>query len=96
VPPQLPSPAALVAITGAAEIAGGLGLLWQPTRRLAAAGLIALLLAVFPANIYAAVTGMEISGRAVPQWLLWLRLPLQPVLIGWVYLACWKHRKHPR
>jgi uncharacterized membrane protein len=90
VPPQLPAPRALVAISGVAEILGGIGILWRPTRRAAAAGLIALLLAVFPANIYAAAAGMEIGGRAVPTWLLWARLPLQPLLIAWVYIACWK------
>jgi uncharacterized membrane protein len=93
VPPQLPRPEALVAISGVAEIAGGLGILWQPTRRIAAAGLIALLVAVFPANIYAAVTGMEIGDRAVPQWLLWVRLPLQPLFIAWVYVACCRGKK---
>jgi uncharacterized membrane protein len=96
VPPGLPSASALVAISGAAEIAGALGILWPRTRRFAAAGLIALLVAVFPANIYAAVAGMEISGRGVPQWLLWARLPMQPLLIAWVYVACWKNGEHPR
>jgi uncharacterized membrane protein len=90
VPPQLPSPTALVFISGAAEIAGGIGILWQPTRRLAAAGLIVLLLAVFPANIYAAIAGMEVGGRAVPSWLLWARLPIQPLLIAWVYAAAFR------
>lgn len=92
VPPWLPAPGLLVAISGIAEIAGGLGILWPPTRRLAATGLIVLLIAVFPANIYAAIAGMEIGGRAVPRWLLWIRLPLQVVLIAWVYLACRKKR----
>jgi uncharacterized membrane protein len=85
VPPFLPWPAALVILSGVAEIAGGLGILGPRTRRLAGWGLIALLLAVFPANIYAAFAGMEIGGRAIPAWMLWARLPLQAVLIAGVY-----------
>jgi len=95
-PPFLPRPAALVFISGAAEIAGGLGILWPPTRMLAAIGLIALLVAVFPANIYAALHGMEIGGRVVPSWILWARLPIQPLLIAWVYFAGWRRREVPR
>jgi uncharacterized membrane protein len=79
VPPFLPWPAALVAISGAAEIAGALGLLTMKWRRLAAYGLVALLIAVFPANIYMAVNHMM-----APAWALWARLPLQFLLIWWV------------
>jgi uncharacterized membrane protein len=52
IPPSLPMPALLVAISGVAEIAGGAGLLIRRLRRLASIGLILLLIAVFPANIY--------------------------------------------
>ena len=79
-PPYLPQPRALVLISGAAEIAGGLGLLVPQLRRYAAWGLIALLVAVFPANVYMAQEG--IMG---PPWALWARLPMQAVLIWWVY-----------
>ena len=85
VPAFLPAPKALVYISGAAEIAGGLGILFRATRRAAGVGLIALLIAVFPANVYAALHGMEIGGRAVPEWMLWVRLPLQPMLVALVY-----------
>jgi uncharacterized membrane protein len=85
IPPSLPWPLALVYISGAAEIVCGIGVLFARTRRLAAIGLLLLLIAVFPANIYAALAGMEIGGRAVPRWLLWLRLPLQLVFIAWVW-----------
>lgn len=95
-PPALPWPEALVYISGAAELAGALGILFRGTRRFAAAGLIALLVAVFPANIFAALHGMQISGWDVPEWLLWARLPLQAVLIAWVYLACWRADGSPR
>ena len=84
-PPFLPWPEALVYISGVAEIAGGVGILFRRTRWAAAVWLIALLVAVFPANVYGALHGMELGGRAVPAWLLWTRLPLQAVLIAWVY-----------
>src|SRR5580692_9212259 len=54
VPPPLPSPALLVVISGVAEIAGGLGVLIPATRKAAGIGLVALLIAVFPANVYMA------------------------------------------
>jgi uncharacterized membrane protein len=54
VPPALPAPRLLVAVSGVAEIAGGVGLLVPKLRRPAGYGLIALLIAVFPANVYMA------------------------------------------
>ncbi len=83
-PPGLPWPEALNLISGAAEILGGLGLLWKSTRRLAGWGLIALLLAIFPANIYVAIQG-EMPGMDVSPLTLWLRLPFQAVFIAWVW-----------
>jgi uncharacterized membrane protein len=84
IPPALPSPGALVAISGAAEIAGAIGL-WVPAvRRPAALGLIALLFAVFPANVYMAVEHERFAAVA-PAWLLYFRLPLQVVLLAWVW-----------
>ena len=85
IPPSFPSPAALVAISGVCEIAGGLGLGVPPLRRAAAFGLIALLVAVFPANIY-----MVVHPEQFPEfktWVLWVRLPLQAVFIGWVWFV---------
>ena len=83
-PPVLPWPLALICISGGAEILGGLGVLLPATRRLAGWGLILLLFAVFPANIYAALHGMG----AIPSWILWARLPFQLVFIAWVYWSC--------
>ncbi len=80
-PPALPWPLALVHISGVAEILGGLGVLVPSTRKPAGWGLIALLIAVFPANIYAAVHG----AGSIPPWILWARLPFQIVFIAWVY-----------
>ncbi|MDQ6809655.1 MAG: DoxX family membrane protein [Verrucomicrobiota bacterium] len=87
VPSYLPWRPQLVTVSGVAEILGGLGLLFRPTHRVAAVGLIALLVSVFPANVEALRTGMSIAGHAVPSWALWARLPLQLVLIWWVYLS---------
>ncbi|MDE0882554.1 MAG: hypothetical protein OSB21_08175 [Myxococcota bacterium] len=80
VPPFLPWPLALVLISGFFEIAGGLGLFLKATRRFAAWGLVALLIAVFPANIYMAVSEVYIEGMSRQPWLLWARLPLQFLL----------------
>lgn len=82
-PPYIPMPEAMVIISGIAEIIFGLGLLFDQSRSYAAWGIIALLIAVFPANIYMATSG---KFKKIPQPLLWLRLPLQIVLIWWAYL----------
>jgi uncharacterized membrane protein len=83
-PPYFPAPRLLVAVSGAAEIAGGIGLLLRPWRRAAGWGLIALLLAVFPANIYM----VQHSGQFhFAPWVLWARLPLQAVFMAWVWFA---------
>src|SRR5271168_1666656 len=80
VPPGAGDPATVVAVSGVAEIAGGVGVLLVPTRRAAGWGLIALLLAVFPANLHMAVNPEQIPGMKIPRALLWLRLPLQPLM----------------
>lgn len=84
-PPQLPFPRALIFLSGAAEIAGGIGIWLPPTRKLAAWGLTALLVAVFPANLYSLQSGLKIGDWQAPQWVLWARLPLQIPLIWWVW-----------
>ena len=85
-PPYLPWHEGLIIVSGIAEIAGGLGILIPKMRRLAGWGLIALLVAVFPANVQVALHGWP--GAQIPQWTLWARLPLQGVLIAWVYWVC--------
>lgn len=62
VPPALPAPELLVTITGVLELAGALGLLLPPTTAWAGAGLALLLLAMFPANVYAATSGILLDG----------------------------------
>ena len=83
VPPFLPVPRLLVLMSGIAEILGGFGLLLPFTRRWAAWSLVLLLLAVFPANIYTAVSHVPFPGIFGQSWLQWLRLPLQIPLILW-------------
>ncbi len=85
VPPQLPAPVALVYISGLFEILGGIGLLIPALSVLAAWGLIALFIAVFPANINQAFNSIPIDGIPHHPWLYWVRLPFQAVLIAWAY-----------
>lgn len=83
-PPYLPWHLAMVLISGAGEIIGGLGLLVPQTRRPAAWGLVALLIAVFPANLYMATNPMESGTVSIAPILRWGRLPLQLPLIWWL------------
>ena len=70
-------------IVRVAEICGGVGMLVPALRRVAGIGLIALLLAVFPANVYMAVDAARFAAVG-PAWVFWLRLPLQFLLIWFV------------
>jgi uncharacterized membrane protein len=85
VPPYLPAPGLLVAVSGVAEIAGGIGLLVPSLRRMAGVGLILLLIAVFPANVemLRQARAREVSWLA--ESLLWARLPVQALLIWWAW-----------
>ena len=85
VPPGLGDPATLVRDSGVAEIAGGVGVLLPRTRRLAGLGLIALLAAVFPANVYMALNPAKFA--KIPAWALYARLPLQPLMMWWAWRA---------
>lgn len=89
-PSALPAPLALVYVSGAAEICGGIGLLIPGVRRAAAWGLLLLLVAVFPANINMAVNEIYLDPMAREPWILWARLPFQFVfaaVVYWVGLA---------
>ena len=83
-PPWLPWPEAMNVISGVAEILGGVGMLIPQTRRWAGWGLIALLIAVFPANLHVAMQG-QMEGLDVSPTMLWLRLPFQAVFIALVW-----------
>ena len=82
VPPYFPHALTLVYVTGFAEIIGAIGLLVQQSRRLAAGGLVVLLIAVFPANINMALHPEEFRDIASGPF-FWFRLPLQFVYIAW-------------
>ncbi|MBD2035212.1 DoxX family protein [Leptolyngbya sp. FACHB-321] len=92
VPPQLPYPLELVYISGFFEILGGIGLLIPLVSVAAAWGLIALFIAVFPANINMAVNNIKLEGIPHSPVLYWARLPLQAVLITWA----WWYTRKPR
>ena len=83
-PPWLPWHLELVYISGFVELAGAIGLLMPRLARPAALGLALLLLAVFPANLHAALTGGQATGMPSAPWYLWLRLPFQAVYIAWL------------
>ena len=85
-PPYLPWHQALVLVSGAAEVLGGVGLLVPWTRRAAAWGLVLLLIAVMPANVYMATAHVAAPGVMGESWAQWLRLPLQAPLIWWAWL----------
>ena len=97
VPPIFPYPLALAYLSGIVEIALGIGVLFSRTRKLAAWGLVALLVAIFPANVYMAITDVTVTGvfgttLDPSPTVRWGRLPLQAVLICW---AWWYTRPMP-
>jgi len=85
VPAYLPAHPEIVLISGAAEIVGGVGVAFERTRPAAGIWLALLLLAVFPANVNMAVNSERFASIAPA--LLWLRLPLQGLLIWWAIRA---------
>jgi uncharacterized membrane protein len=94
-PPWIPQPIAGIVISGVAELLGALGLL-VPIREVQLAagwGLLLLLVAVFPANIYMAVAHVQVHGFPAENWMSWARLPLQPLLM---LLVSWAAGIWPR
>lgn len=87
VPPALPWPELLVTLTGVLELAGAAALLHRRTAPWAAAGLAALLLAMFPANVYAAVAGLSLGGS--PAMALLPRTLLQIVFLAATVAVMW-------
>jgi len=87
VPPYIPWHLAMVQISGVCELAGGVALLIPRLRRAAAWGIVALLIAVFPANIYMVTDPVAAGAASLSPVLLWGRLPLQFVFIWWVLWA---------
>jgi uncharacterized membrane protein len=84
-PPALPWHRELVYLSGALEIAGGIGLLVPRTRRAAGIGLVLLLIAVWPANLQMLLNARAAGASAASQAALLLRLPLQLLLMVWVW-----------
>jgi uncharacterized membrane protein len=92
-PPWIPAPIACIIVSGIAELAGGIGLLIpvREIQRAAGWGLLLLLVAVFPANIYMAAAHIQVHGFPPHNWISWARLPLQPLLmlaVSWA-VAIW-------
>lgn len=90
IPEPLPRGLWVVYLTGVLEIAGAIGLLIPQFRRVAAICLIFLLLAMFPANVNAALNGIPFRGRAATS--LWLRLPMQ---VFFIWMLWWTSIKKP-
>ena len=87
IPPPFTGSLALIYLTGLLEIAGGLGVLTPPLRAPAAWSLAALMVVLFPANIYAALGGVTLGGQPVTP--LWIRGPLQ---LFWIATLLWVAR----
>ncbi len=95
-PPWLPYPLAMVYLSGLLEIAGGIGVLVPALRKAAGIGLIALLIAVFPANVQMLANAISAGESTLYITLLFLRLPLQPLMIVWIYRAAVRTRVAPQ
>lgn len=92
-PSYLPAPWRLVIASGIFEMLGGIGVLFPRLRRISGIGLIALLVAVFPVNIHMYLT---LASSQKWTWLgvaLLIRLPLQFLLIYWIYRATFRARR---
>jgi len=92
-PDYLPRHQLLVWLSGVAEVVCGLLIFIPRMRNLARWSLLALLVAIFPANLHMALN--QARYPMIPGWLLWLRLPLQGVLMAWVWwLTAWPRSKN--
>jgi uncharacterized membrane protein len=83
VPPSVPNPEFMVTFTGICEVLGGVGLLVPHTRRIAAAALIVLMLAVLPANIHAAQAGVTLRGAPATPIIPRVALQLLFIALFW-------------
>lgn len=89
IPPPIPFKTAIVYITGVLEIAGAIGI-WTRLERQAAWGLMLLVISIFPANIYTALTGVVIEGQSTNAKYLIVRVPFEILLVAWIYGASGK------
>jgi uncharacterized membrane protein len=79
-PPWVPRLRALVSCTGVCEVLGAIGILIPSLRHVAGIALILLFIALLPANVHAAKTGLTLRGKPVTP--LWIRVPMQVLFIG--------------
>ena len=93
IPPPLTGALWVIYVTGALEMAGGVGLLLSRWRRLAGICLALLLVAMFPANIYAAMNGVTLGGE--PASALWWRAPLQLLWLGLLWWSSIRRSGRP-
>ena len=80
-PPYIPFPKAMVLWSGVAEIGLGIGLLFNSTKNTSIFGIVAMLVVFFTVHIH--MLQSEKASKGVPKWFLWLRIPLQFILIWW-------------
>jgi uncharacterized membrane protein len=92
IPPFLPWRQEALYITGIFEFLGGIGLLIPRFQRVAAWGLVALLIAIFPANVYQAVKNIHLGGITDYHLYHWIRLPFQAIFIWWALWSTSKKR----
>ena len=92
IPAPLPNDLWVIYLTGLFEIAGAVGLLIPRTRKLAGICLVLLLVALFPANVYAALNDIPLRGEAATP--LWIRTPMQLLYIGMLWWTSIK--AHPK
>lgn len=83
IPQYFPNPKLLNILSGVTEIVLGIALCIPVVSHYAAVGIIALLIAVFPANVFMLTN--DLAGLGLPKWMRIIRLPLQIVLILWAY-----------
>ena len=89
-PPFVPRHREAVVVSGVAEIAGAAAMIPAQSRQLARWWLIGVLVAVFPANVHMAISPEQVRRLdldRIPRWALWARLPLQPLMVLWVWRA---------
>ncbi len=96
-PPIFPRPLLWVYLSGIAELAGAFALLaphegWQ---RRGGWWMMLVFLAIWPANIYVALSGQTIEGLSSSPWYYWLRVPFQGVYLGWVAWSAELFRSSP-
>lgn len=94
IPPPFTGSLWIISVTGVLEIAGAAGLLLPTFRRVAAMCLAVLLVALFAANVHAAINGIPFRGE--PPTALWLRGPIQVIFVAALWWSSITRRRPPR